>query len=135
LLTLPADVSSALLTHSVHAAKDPLTVVAVHPQQVELAALLILTMSVTLALIPVVIFRVLARQSEDPRGRGSRRTWSFEGMPIPTGYRHTRIDVTTSTGRRVLYHTRRPCCPAITKQRNSGPLGGLVTPSVRIGLG
>jgi hypothetical protein len=41
-------------------------VVAVHPQQVELAALLILTMGVTLALIPVVIFRVLARQSEAP---------------------------------------------------------------------
>jgi len=30
--------SSASLTHSVHAAKDSLTVVAVHPQQVELAA-------------------------------------------------------------------------------------------------
>ena len=66
-LFIPGDVagvSSALLTHSVHAAKDPLTVVAAHPRQVELAALLILTMGVTLALIPVVIFPVLRRQSE-----------------------------------------------------------------------
>jgi len=59
-----AGVSSALLTHPVHAGNDHLIVVATHPGRVQLAALLILIMGIALALVAVVIFPVLRRHSE-----------------------------------------------------------------------
>jgi hypothetical protein len=74
-------------------------VVAVHPQQVELAALLILTMGVTLALIPVVIFRVLARQSEAPEAEARAALGRSRGCPSPRlhAYTHRRHDVDRQT--------------------------------------